>query len=107
MEGPNPLQRPFMRVPGFMAPLSLWAPQHFSQPPFGPEPDSVRVGLELSVRGLVRVGPQGLGPAVDERLVVIAAYCLPFFPPSHPANFPRERMYKDFLEALGAGQAKV
>jgi hypothetical protein len=36
-----------------------------------------------------------------ERLVITAAHCLPFLPPSHPGSYPQERTYANLVGLVG------
>jgi len=44
---------------------------------------------------------------VDERVVITASHCLPFFPPSHPCSYSEERTYENLLGPLDVASRDV
>ena len=63
--------------------------------------------LDVLTRSIIRVG-EGRGFVIEgeaDRLVITAAHCLPFFPPSHAASYILERTYQELLAPLGAEPA--
>ena len=59
--------------------------------------------LDNAARAVLKVG-DGRGfvvEAADDRYVITAAHCLPYFPPCNPQSYIRERVYASLLGEIG------